>query len=266
MKHSILRLCTLGAVGFALLAAPAVASAGIYTGLGDSYSAGSGAGVNDLSASCSRSTAGYPYQVAQTRTDLSLNYLACGGATTSDVVNSQVPYMSSSTSLVTITIGGNDVGFGNLVVACGSGSYAWCESQINTTNGEIANQLPGELDNAYSAIKSKAPGAQVLVLGYPHLFSSKGKTCSATGALSSTEETQLNGVADNLDSTIKTQAGKYAFTYKDAVTPFGGHDVCASSPWLWGDYNPYGAAYVFHPNATGQSSGYAAIVLGTIGY
>ena len=71
-------------------------------------------------------------------------------------------------------------------------------------------------------------------------------------------------LADNLDSAIKTESGKYGFTYKDAVTPFSGHDVCSSTAWLWGDYNPYGGTYIFHPNATGQSSGYAQIVLGSI--
>src|SRR4051794_8289440 len=85
-----------------------------YVALGDSYSAGNGANSTNLSSSCNRNTYAYPYLVATQRANTALTFVACAGATTGDVRSSQVGSVTSDTKFVTITIGGNDIGFTNL--------------------------------------------------------------------------------------------------------------------------------------------------------
>src|SRR5690349_650762 len=93
--------------------APATASAGTnYVALGDSYSSGVGTDnyLND-GTSCDRSPQGYPALWAAAHSVSSFSLVACSGAATADVLNNQLGGLSASTSLVTITIGGNDAGF-----------------------------------------------------------------------------------------------------------------------------------------------------------
>lgn len=261
--QGLARLLAVLATMCALLVGAAGAQATTsYVAIGDSYSAGSGASASDLSATCFRSSKGYPQVVAAQRPDLTLTNVTCGGAVTSDVTTKQVPSLSTSTGVVTITIGGNDVGFVNLIIACGTGSSTLCQSQIASTNSQIANQLPAKLDATYAAIEAAAPNATVVSMGYPRMFGSSG--CLAAGPLTASSRTGLNGVADNLDAVIKARSLAHGFSYVSAIGPFTGHDVCSSSAWIWGLANPWGP-YGFHPNATGHASGYAAMVRSVIG-
>jgi hypothetical protein len=106
----------------------------------------------------------------------SLSFQACGGATTTEVNSKQLGTLSSSTSLVTITIGGNDAGFSNVIVNCAL-YYFTCGSAINEANSFIKNKLPTLLNTTCSDITSRATSAHIVVLGYPHLFTSEGATC-----------------------------------------------------------------------------------------
>src|SRR5688500_13789779 len=109
------RLASLvGAVVLSLLAfAGTAAAADKYVALGDSYSSGTGTNNYNLSSGCLRGTSAYPYLVATGRPNTALTFAACSGATTTDVMNNQVSSVTSDTRFVTITIGGNDVGFSN---------------------------------------------------------------------------------------------------------------------------------------------------------
>src|SRR3978361_229533 len=80
-----------------------------YIALGDSYS--SGVGAPGQSGLCLRGSSGYPAQWARRNDPRSFTNLACGGATTSDVLSLQIPFLTAKADLVTITIGGNDAGF-----------------------------------------------------------------------------------------------------------------------------------------------------------
>lgn len=261
MKSLLRRVAPLiGALALSLSLA-GVASADLYTALGDSYSSGTGTGSYTLDSSCQRSTYAYPYLVSQARANTTLSFLACSGAKTTDVNSTQIPAMSSSTNWVTMTIGGNDVGFGSLVMSCTLGD---CTSQIATTNSQIASTLPGLLDTTYNAISAQAPGAKVIVLGYPRVFKNPFSTCSAALGISTTEAPQLNQVADNLDAVIKDRAAAHGFTYEDPNSVFVGHDVCSSTAWLNG-YKLLTPGESYHPNKLGHSSGYAPLVRSVMG-
>ncbi len=233
-----------------LWAIPAAAAASpSYVALGDSYSSGVGTRVyyND-GTSCERSPDAYGPLISSAR-GYALSFEACGGAKTTDVNSTQLGPLSSTTNLVTITIGGNDAGFTNVLINCAL-YYFTCDSAISSADSFIQNKLPGLLDTTYGDIRSRATAAHVVVLGYPHLFTSSGTTCNFN-TLTSSHEKELNSTADLLDSVISARAAAHGFTYVDPRSAFAPHEVCSSSEWLNGQSNPLTESY--HPNIAGQA-------------
>ena len=98
----------LALLGTVLTLDPAGAAGASYVALGDSYSSGVGTRtyISD-GTSCQRSTYAYPYLIAQSR-GFTLNFQACSGAKIPDVTSKQLGALSSGTSYVTISVGGND--------------------------------------------------------------------------------------------------------------------------------------------------------------
>jgi lysophospholipase L1-like esterase len=246
----VLVVAALGAV--VVPAGAAHAATTNYVALGDSYSSGVGTNRYDLSATCKRSSLAYPALVAAAN-GYALNFQACSGATTTDVVNNQLGALTSSTNLVTVTAGGNDTGFTSLLVNC---TLTNCVSSVNSTITWVNTTLAAKLDVMNTQIRTRAPSARVVVLGYPRLFSG---TCFAGLGISSTEVTAANSLADAIDNVTATEAAKYGFTYKSAIVPFTGHGVCARAPWVNG-LNLGSTGESYHPTSTGQSSGYAPLV------
>src|SRR6201989_737101 len=84
--------------------AAGAASSVSYVALGDSYSSGLGAGSYiSSSGSCDRSANAYPEQWAAANSPASFVSVAWAGATTADVISSQVYALSADNSLVRIT-------------------------------------------------------------------------------------------------------------------------------------------------------------------
>ena len=125
MPHRPRRALTAIATALAAAVVPLLASTAAsaqssvhYVALGDSYSSGLGAGSYlPASGSCDESTKAYPALWAGANQPASYVSETCAGATTSDVINSQVSALSAATTLVSITIGGNDVGYIPLLMA-----------------------------------------------------------------------------------------------------------------------------------------------------
>ena len=238
----------------------AAAYADTYVALGDSYSSGTGTRDYSLSSGCQRGPYAYPALIKADRPNTTLTFVACSGAKTTDVLNNQVGSLSASTNIVTITIGGNDAGFSSVITQCAYPLVS-CNSNIATAQSYISNTLPGRLDSVYSQIRTRAPNATVVVLGYPRLF--MGVDCNAGTFFSTDEMTKLNATADLLKNVTAARAAAHGFTFKDAIPSFTGHAVCSSTEWLNGLSNPIGDSY--HPNRTGHRSGYEALVRQVIG-
>lgn len=257
MARAALSVATIAVSAAALVigAGTADAAGSKYVALGDSYSSGVGTRqyIND-GTNCQRSVYAYPELTAQ-KLGYTLNFQACSGAKTSDVLANQVGALDSTTKYVTITIGGNDAGFSNVIERCALPFYN-CTGDINNAETFIRDQLPAKLDSVYTAIHQKAPNAKVLVIGYPHLFN--GVECNAFARLSSQEQHQLNGGADLLDSTIAAAAGRHAFTFVDVRQAFTGHAVCDNVEWLNGLSDPLSESY--HPNRLGHANGFTPLV------
>jgi GDSL-like lipase/acylhydrolase family protein len=250
------------AVGCSLaLATPAGAlAADRYVALGDSFSSGVGTGSYTLSSSCKRSVYAYPYLVSQQRANTALDFVACTGAKTSDVMANQIQAVNTATSIVSVTIGGNDIGFSDLIVQCTLGE---CSAALDSARASLPTVLSPRLDTVYSAIRDQAAaGARVVVLGYPRMFSSAG--CFGTLGISSTERAKANQLAEALDGVIAARAAAFLFTYKSALAPFSTHAVCSSSSWLNG-LVLFNTGESYHPNRNGQSAGYAPLVRQVVG-
>ncbi|WP_106970228.1 SGNH/GDSL hydrolase family protein [Kitasatospora phosalacinea] len=235
-------------------AATQASAAGVnYAALGDSYSAGVGSGsYTSESGSCSRSTKAYPYLWKTAHAPTSFSFAACSGAKTDDVIANQLGVLNSSTTLVSLTIGGNDAGFASTMQTCVLDSESACLSAVSAAKSYATNTLPGKLANLYGQIKAKAPNANVVVLGYPHLYQVPG---SCIFGISDTKRTAINGAADTLDTVIAKQVAAAGFTFKDVRSAFAGHEICGSSTqWLNSTTLPISDSY--HPNANGQSGGY----------
>ncbi|MFI9807079.1 SGNH/GDSL hydrolase family protein [Streptomyces sp. NPDC052301] len=253
---SLLLATGLSLTGAASAHASSTAASGGYVALGDSYSSGVGSGSYiSSSGSCDRSTKAYPYLWNAAHSPSSFAFNACSGATTDDVLANQLGSLSSATSLVSITIGGNDAGFADVMTTCVIQSDSACLSRINTAKAYVDSTLPGKLDAVYNAISAKAPSARVVVIGYPRFYL-LGQTCLG---LSDTKRSAINGAADYMDNAIQARAGAHGFTFGDVRTPFASHEICSSDSWLHSvNWLDIGESY--HPTAAGQSGGYLPVL------
>ncbi|MET8245362.1 SGNH/GDSL hydrolase family protein [Streptomyces sp. NPDC005202] len=242
--------------GAASAQASQLAATGGYVALGDSYSSGVGAGSYiSSSGDCDRSTNAYPYLWNAAHAPSSFAFTACSGARTDDVLANQLGPLSSATALVSISIGGNDAGFSDVMTTCVLQSDSDCISRINTARAYVDSTLPGKLDSVYSAIRAKAPSAHVVVLGYPRFYK-LGTSCVG---LSEIKRSAINGAADHLDAAIAKAAANHGFTFGDVGSTFTGHEICSGSSWLH-SVNWLNIGESYHPTAAGQSGGYLPVL------
>lgn len=276
MRHQLLAalvtvpLITFGADAGAVPATARPAATQVnYAALGDSFSSGSGAGDYDPdSGLCRRSANSHPILWARANRPDGFRYAACGGAVTDDVVARQVPdALDGDTTLVTVTIGGNDAGFEAAVVNCFVvGSEAEDCNRVLDDAGRIIDQrLPGKLAWTYGAIRDAAPAAEVLVAGYPHLFE-PGHPFGC--GVAEWRRDRMNLLADHINTVIREQAENAGFRYVDVRDVFAGHGVCAPGgiqrEWIT-RIMPTNTWQSYHPNRRGQSSGYLPALSAAIG-
>ncbi|MFE2730496.1 SGNH/GDSL hydrolase family protein [Streptomyces sp. NPDC059349] len=249
------------AVGVALTGATAAqaseqAAATGYVALGDSYSSGVGAGSYDSSSgSCKRSTKAYPALWAAVHSPSSFSFTACSGARTSDVLSGQLGPLGPGTGLVSLSIGGNDAGFADVMTTCVLQSESTCVARVNEAKAYVQNTLPGQLDSVYSAITARAPAAHVVVLGYPRFYQLNG---SCIAGLTETERAAINGAADLINSTTAKRAADHGFAFGNVTSTFTGHEICSGSAWLH-SVNWLDPSESYHPTAAGQSGGYLPV-------
>lgn len=245
-----------------------------YVAMGDSYSGGEGnvpfaPGSNTSSDQCHRSAVAYPWSVANTALlNLKLtDFTACTGATVWLMENgqndepAQTAALNDDTSVVTLTIGGNDVHFIEYVEACtlicGPGTVPY-----NNIMAEInASSFYDSLKGLYGRILTAAPNADVYVADYP-LLAPQGASSCAGFDLSGTYnvETALNSkIAATIDEIKATNARLHFVEVNYSGSPFEGHDLCSGdASYFNGIVLPPNQIYSVHPKVAGQSA-YAAV-------
>jgi lysophospholipase L1-like esterase len=229
--------------------------------LGDSYASGLGTRTYfEASGSCKRSPYAYPVLDARGM-DARLTFVACAGATIDEVLRDQLPALTSATTDVTLTAGGNDAGFRSVIIACAPPRWASdCHGAIDSAQAYIAKRLPAQLNALYRAVRSRAPAGHVVVVGYPRLFD--GEDCNAGTWFSPAEQSRINATADLLDELIARRAAAHGFGFADPRAPYIGHSVCAPREWINGLSEPLTESY--HPNRLGQRA-YADLVRRALG-
>ncbi|HEX6341289.1 SGNH/GDSL hydrolase family protein [Umezawaea sp.] len=221
-----------------------------YVALGDSYAAGVGTGGT---GECGRSDAAYPRLWEKAHAPADFVFAACSGAVVQDVLDGQMASLSSETTLVTVTVGGNDVGFVDVMTTCTLSSDRACEQAAGRAGEVIRGEMPGRLGRLLGAVVDRAPAADVVVLGYPRLF----ETGVCVGGLSEAKRAAVNSGADLLAEVTAEAAAAAGVEFVDVRGVFAGHGVCGVEPWVHAVTLPVGDSY--HPNRLGQGGYFRAL-------
>lgn len=274
-----LRTLTLAlAVALGLLAAAAAsgAQAANYVALGDSYAAGPLI-PNQLSPlGCLKSDHNYAH-LAATTIGLTLRDASCSGATTADMTAPQEvefgtnpPQFNSldtSTTVVSLTIGGNDIGFSEVAESCitlnpfstpckdkyDAGGKDQLAERIAATAPKVAAVLEG--------IHSRSPLANIYVVNYPAIFPETGSGCWPQMPIGFGDVPYLRQTEQGLDKMLATQAAAHGATLVDWYKASIGHDACKSSSTRWVEpLVPGELAAPIHPNKAGMQGGANALI------
>lgn len=264
----------------ALLGAAGVAQAqtpGRYVALGDSYSAGPLVPPQQgVPAGCLRSGSNFPSVVAAGIGAAEFVDVSCSGATTDDftaaqgvALGSNPPQLDALTGaedLVTLTIGGNDVGFADIIQRCALTSPtnlfgAACRASYGTTLDERIAVAGEKVATALAAIAERSPDATVALVGYPALLPDEGPGCFPVVPFSAGDVAWLRGIEKDLNATLEARAAAAGATYVDTYTPTIGHDMCQlpGTKWIEG-LLPTAPAAPVHPNALGMQAMGAAVL------
>jgi lysophospholipase L1-like esterase len=235
-----------------------------YVALGDSYTSGLGLapGTELPVPECAQSEVNYPHRIAE-QLGLDLTDVSCSGATTADIdevaqhdgAPRQLDALSDSTDVVTLTIGGNDLGFVTVAATCAAASadgpllqvrgQADCASYFAAAGADnpsvvLADQVEPALDDTFAAIAEAAPNARVFVLGYPNLFRDAASipaggcftelgTKPSSFPIGTTDVAYLHGIETELDNTIQAASAGAGFSYVSTFADSEGHDICAGA-------------------------------------
>lgn len=257
--HMLSRLVAGLVLAVALVTPLGSAEAGTtqYVALGDSYS--SGVGTRSYLADgtrCQRSVYSYPALLAAAE-GWSLNLRACSGATVADVTRTQLRALGPSTDRVTISVGGNDAGFAEVLTTCALPWWASrCGKAVDRAQAFLRDTLPGTLRTLYAALRDRAPAATVVVVGYPRIFD--GEDCNALTWFSPSEQARLNATADLANRVARESATEAGFGFADPTERFLDHAVCDRREWINGLSHPVTESY--HPKRRGHRVGYVRTV------
>jgi len=253
---------------------------GSYVALGDSYTAGPG--IPDQTgavAGCEQSSSSYPFLVARSLR-LELTDMSCSSATIADLsaaqptgggINpAQLSALSPATALVTLGIGGNDIGWASVVTRCveldlipvlipgeKTSGLTPCEDYYSRDGTDLIRQriqmVSGQLATTLSQIKARSRRARVYVVGYPDLLPSSGSGCANTLGITAGDIVFLNQEELRLNGELRQVAQAAGDGYIDTYGPSEGHDACSAPPSRWIEpLIPDAAAAPLHPNAVGE--------------
>ncbi len=249
------------------------ATKGGYVAMGDSYSSGEGASKQYLGNSgdtgCHRAPGAYSQDLQQDFTfQDGASFVACSGATTDGVMNgwhgegSQLDALSPRTTLVTLSAGGNDAHFADVMTKCVLDAHfspgdLWpghaphpdrCQGQqqdIQNSMNDMFGGSPSKYQRFLETIHEKAPNARIIVVGYPHLFPDPPTGNYAT--INKGDQQFLNGVEEQLNNKIREtvnavdnefygngQQKMGSVEFADNTDGLKGHEITTKDPWING--------------------------------
>jgi lysophospholipase L1-like esterase len=247
---------------------------GVYVALGDSYAAGPGIPTAGSGPpGCGRSTRNYPSLVNSRAKFAGFRDVTCSGATIADMTTAQStgsganpPQLNAVTtdaSLVTLTIGVNDVGFAEVLARCLGGSRAhpdgsgcrlvFIHNGHDVLSDRIAALAP-KLERVLTDIRRRAPDATVLAVGYPRVLPSLVGGCDEA-PFTRADAAYLNDTVEALNTMIEQRAEAAGARYVDTASSSAAHDICRPPDLRWVEGTvPVSAAAPFHPNVEGMEN------------
>ncbi|WP_433599385.1 SGNH/GDSL hydrolase family protein [Nocardia sp. CA-135953] len=221
-----------------------------YVALGDSFAAGAGVFPQTELATCSRSAVNYPSLVAKTLGVATFQDVTCGGATLNDLASPQRGVVSGTaapqfdaltpdTTLVTMTMGGNDIGLAGEALQCGNllpEPYGTSCADTFTANGvdtfaERTKALAPVYGTAIDEIRARAPKATIVIVGYP--TASREGACPAQQPAWPRDADYLQDVLVNLNTLLRNVSAAHGAIFVDTAASSVGHDMCAAPDQQW---------------------------------
>jgi GDSL-like Lipase/Acylhydrolase family len=265
------------AASIAVLAAGAGgALAADWVGLGDSYAAGPLIPNQSLSPlGCLRSDHNFAH-LAAAQDGMSLADASCSGATTANMTGSQPTSvgtnppqfnaLSASTKVVSLEIGGNDIGFTSILENCvtyNPFSHPCKDKYIVGGDDRIADSINAaapKVAAVLQGIHARSPSARVLVVNYAVILPNSGSGCWPQVPLAYADVPYLRSKEQQLNAMLATQAAANNARLVDDATPSAPFNACTGSGTRWVEpLVPGNAAAPFHPNARGEA-GIAGVV------
>ena len=238
---------------------------GRYVALGDSFAAlGPVDAPTSGPAGCLRSSLNYPSLVAAGDEIGEFVDVTCGGAQTRDMTTSQIPEtppqfdaLTPDTDLVTLSIGGNDIGFG-AIAGCVAGTPraetgAPCRDRLEQSVTDALDALPDALDSVYTSIAERSPGARVITTAYMPLVPDHGG-CDFVSGMSPGDVTWTRYVTERINLIVADAADRAGATVVEPDDADERH-ACATASERYTDFT--GAetgSHPMHPTAAGQQA------------
>ncbi|MFC4744490.1 SGNH/GDSL hydrolase family protein [Gordonia hankookensis] len=237
--------------------------------LGDSYSAAAGVQplVEDSPVLCLRSSRNFAHLLAAAR-GYRLDDVSCSGADTTDFftaqyagVPAQLDALAGGPDVVTVMIGGNDSAVYTTAIRACSDVAATdpggspCRAAHGAEYVDIVrDRTYPALARALAAVRAKAPGAQVLAVGYPWILPAQ-TGCYPTMRVAAGDVPYLRELQAVLNRSVQRAAEQAGVTYVDMSGVSEGHDACApvGTRWIEPQVGATGAAPA-HPNELGQQA------------
>ena len=249
---------------------PTTGTFGRYVALGDSYSAGPLIPTTDLAAGCARSDHNYPSLVAERLGVGTFVDVTCSAATTRDLTHVQATFgdarvpaqldaLTRDTDLVTLGIGGNDLGlFSTLIDTCtrlraADPTGAPCARRLAAQGPDLeaaTRTISTRVAAALQEVERRAPRAEVLLVGYPRLVPDSG-TCPRL-PLARGDYAEGRRISETLDRSLRRAARRARVTFVDMYAASRGHDICSAAPWVNGRVTDRQRALAYHPFAAGM--------------
>lgn len=270
-------------VALAVVAAPVAAAtgSGTYVALGDSYTAAPGVLLPQPDPiGCFRSDHNYPHLVARAR-GLALHDVSCSGAGTGDFSAPQgvlggpnppqLDALNPGVGTVSVQVGGNDIGFVEIVAQCAALLPVGTPCRDHYTAGgtdEISRRIAATAPRVAAVlaeVRRRSPNARVFVVGYPSILPDVQPGCWPVLPIAPGDVPYLRDKEKELNAMLATQAAAAGARYVDVYGPSVGHDACQLLGVRWIEpLLPLSPAAPVHPNVIGEQ-GMATALLAAMG-
>ena len=213
---------------------------------------------------CHSSLQSYPYQLTNRKVVGDTESVACSGAKIKDIIETTISnypedrpqsreYLWEDTrqlvlsdflvgnrrqyefaaayqpKIITISIGGNDIGFSSILSSCVTGSAECFDSkeQRKVLASTVQNTYSG-LVATYNKLKNDSPQSSIYVIGYPQVVKEYGN-CASNVKLTNNEIQFANQLTAYLNYVVKQAAQEAGVIYVDTQNAFTGRKLCEAS-------------------------------------